>query len=1779
MALVRWSFGDEEEREKEQQQLSAPRVIQSVQQGAWQPTQVSSDGTQVAQAQKPENYLMSEQKAQVDEGIRQRRAAEEQARAQAAAEAQARAQAAAQMQAQAQSQPQQVQKKQAHPGKDHNGWKKYYGEEFNKAQKGLGTGFQGFVNRMIDGGQASKQAEIHARNRYNNELLAKAYDNSGNTLNQAAANKSREVAGYNMERAMQSAQEVRARVNSMGANSKRLDQGFWNQMGRQVNAIKGMSLYDGAFGVNDTQKASFDDAGRFVGNLAQGIVTMPLVGAKEAAEAARGRGTDAQTGLERELNGVERLGRGVSGALNIALPFMTGGGVKFMDDLFGVVAKGTATQAQKATLAQILRMSGSGALTQGGLGAAQATGEWVGNGGSLLDEKGNLNEDKIKEFVEQVGVATAMSAAGGAVFAGGGGALRNIRRGREPVPVPREPMSQPEGTPVRPDPVPVTAPVADGNVNFTPVRPNTPETPNLLVRPDEPAVDGIVQPTNDVTPVTDGTVAPREAELPEMRPVTPEQATPEPETPQAADGAVAPRPLPEGEANMPVIRSEEVRQLQEARAGTTQAEEAAINQRLQQIEDNTPAYMRRTPKTVGAADYQYARTGESLVPEDTFDADLRARDSTDGDLADTDLDTTPAYMRKRADERVPELESTLKEQDSILAALQSDKTSTTRFNDEQMIARAENVARRRFNERKAQLEPIKGLFSKEQYSAILGNERKEAYDIVERVKSRITDRNATTAASSEKNLKYNLIRRNQTANELRAYQTAKQQQAKIEADRQASNTIDYTDENIPAFARKRAKAAGVPQAASVPQAVVPVRKSIPEVRADEASTTDTPRASGNLPDDMAAPTKKVDPEKQARQDVADVIFRNTSATQGLKGQLARALDKAKDTESTVSVLLEDAGLSGKRVDNITSLFKRADEIGVKNAKIQKAASKDFVDKGFSGIDQDAAKVRNARTREEQEIAAELLSEIERLGVKGKKRDRLVKAFENVTQGRSANMLLGAPLERNWIADMLGTVREGVKNPAQIARGATQHGNIIGNTLESQTRDLRRMPKSFTEGYKQLTGGTFQALMTPAQVAANVRVNAARTQLAARIYKAKTGENLSLADAETLSRNIGNDINALANMAAGVDNGTVNDLLYRRALKQFDKFLESGNEADWTQYLDTISRQNSLSESIMRGIENKQLGKTVSTAVNFLLPFMRNATNMTTKAFTRDMNPFSLSILDELRSTQMGGLRKLGAWAVNNGVNFGILYGLSSLLTYNDGSEVDKPRGVSIDLNSDGKLPDGVPQYLSVRATPIELPLALTLMTKSIVEDTMKGEAKKPDYYFGMIGNSIPYVDQMMQNSGAVGSLVDALNQNEEGDDGYAAKAFGVNMATSLTPFANNNLQAWMDRNTGKSTDAKSTYDKDPFKWYWNKLQDRGLGIIGDRDSLKGSYDAAGRQRTVDNQGAFVNKTINDERTATYNDTIDDLVEFGRDEGLGKGTQDMFNTYVGDKNHRFEGILNKVTFLDAPEVDGESKPDNATKLQKNEKLAEFNQQIYNGFFGDGGDELLKLNGEELRSEVTMPNKNNPDKSSGKPISIGSIRNAIAQTDLPGDQWDKLNAISEEKSALAARAAAKEISWSDYYAALPSYTEQENAILSNSKGAQKLGTLMNKLKDSGFFEEDGLGSTRSGQAYLWNSLNALLGQKGKTPAAEWKKDESGNGFTPWGRRGGRGGSGGSGFNAIYKPGEYGAEGIKWTPAKARQMANVARAKYTPVDIRVKLGNEVKRNRTQNYADRSF
>lgn len=106
--------------------------------------------------------------------------------------------------------------------------------------------------------------------------------------------------------------------------------------------------------------------------------------------------------------------------------------------------------------------------------------------------------------------------------------------------------------------------------------------------------------------------------------------------------------------------------------------------------DNTPAYANRTPQTVGAADTQQRLTGESQLPDSTFDADARAAEAPDPMNTDYDI---PAYIRRNAEQRVTEGQARLQQLDEQIAGAESMGRSQIRsFEDRRAIADAYQVS-------------------------------------------------------------------------------------------------------------------------------------------------------------------------------------------------------------------------------------------------------------------------------------------------------------------------------------------------------------------------------------------------------------------------------------------------------------------------------------------------------------------------------------------------------------------------------------------------------------------------------------------------------------------------------------------------------------------------------------------------------------------------------------------------------------------------------------------------------------------------------------------------------------------------------------------------------------------------------------------------------------------------------------------------------------------------------------------------------------------------------
>lgn len=1733
MALISW--GDEDEENKDDLGFTPIKQIASVQSGAWQPAPSGADSPQMLgedEEQKPqpgifdqqgqqENYLLSDEKAQVDAEKQQRDAEVAEARRQDAI----RAAAAAEMQ--------QQQQQEEEPEYDLNaaekdtGWKRYYDKEFKREKDGLD-----FWGRLMDGGQAAKRAEVMARNKYNNELLMQAYDDNGNVLDANAAAKAKVLSRYNSAVANQNSERSRALGNAIGAFDKPgQDGGFWGRVKNAVNAEKQMSIYDAIFGADDTTKFSINDVGRFGGGLVQGIATMPVIGGKEITESVRGRGTNYETGLEEDLNGLERGGRLVSGGLNVVTPFVGGSG-KLLDSLTSKVLKDTATAAEKTLLKKLTSQVVMPSLEQGAIGATQAGAEYFGNGNTLLDENGEFDKDKLLQFAKETGTAGAMGVAGGAVLSGGAMGVTRFRNRGDVTPVTRAELAdmetrntnsgeaqlsqnrqindQPDLQALENAPAPqervadgvVTpdapidtvqaeaAPAQDGNVDFVPAdavpvdgAPIAEGTPNAADMPSVAEGEVSTMPA-EVTPVREPVV---EAPVDATPVATPETPLPADVTP-LPDGTAQVEARRGGEETMTPVAADEVRALRESRAGKNQGEEALINQELAQLDNVTPAFQRRVPKTVGAADAQFKLTGETNLPDAVFSADSRVDPMSGTDAADT-----PAFYRKNADKKIPELASQIADLDKRIEMIRGASDQVIAFQDKQRIAQAYKVSRA----------------------------------VGDRMRAYVESKNKGGSANRESMLKDALMERNELAREMGKYQSAK-----------SAGLPELTPEFTP-----------VRDAASAP-VETPVAVDVTPVKTD------------SLPDGMGDVTPvgtAADGAPLTRQQVSERLMPKISDAKDVKQRIAEAAGMGKDVESPIRDILSEGNVKGKIAERVATRFEKLEKQIQEYNGLQEANQKAYTEGGVDALDANVSRDRSRAAREAGITTRRLMQDIQRMeGSKGMKA-RLMKNVTDIIGTRNASVLSSAGLlERNMMQELTANLKLAAKNPIKMTKSAFTNGNILKDTAKAELSHWGDLPsKNPVEIVKYIVGNTYRTGMIPTTALANTRRGAIREELTRWAYKELEGRELSGKDAKKLAGTAGNEMEALVNTGTGIDNGMTNRGQADEALKAWKEYIRSGDDGAKAEFMKTVEQHNSLADQMINGLSEKdQLRyRGLKAMGNLIFPFVRTATNLAKNTVKQDLNPFAKSFLDEIRADQRSG----GANAINlmksKLVDYGIMSGAAALassgaIVYNDGDEVDKPRGWSLSIGDN--------QYIPVRATSLELPIAMAGAAQQMYQDISEGKARDWKHYAGMITGSLPYIDQFNTTTGAVDS---AMNGE---DAGYAARAYGVNLAKSLVPFSNNGIQPYVAGKSGESLNAKSVYDDNLMTWFENTV--RKSYDPDFYNSLKDSRDNAGRVRTVDNQGVISNKTINDSGTKEFNQRITDLVNFGRENGLGEKVQDMFNTYDTGKNNNFKSVQDAITFLD---VEDGGSPDPAKKLEKNAKLTDLAAQMRDGFFGETGSELLTLDGENIKSDASLPNGAGT-KNSKLPLSMQSIKNAVAQTDLPKEDSDKLYDISNQSSELYNQLKAKSITYDQYSAAKAKLGQQEIDILSNSESYQKMEALFDQLDESGFFDADGLGSTKSGQTYLWNSLNALLGSKGATPAANYP--DTGKGFTPWGNRGT-----GRSSNAGAK--NEGMEGLRWSPVGKRQMAAVQSGRYTPVNTKVKLGNAIKKDRSQNYSDRSF
>ena len=895
------------------------------------------------------------------------------------------------------------------------------------------------------------------------------------------------------------------------------------------------------------------------------------------------------------------------------------------------------------------------------------------------------------------------------------------------------------------------------------------------------------------------------------------------------------------------------------------------------------------------------------------------------------------------------------------------------------------------------------------------------------------------------------------------------------------------------------------------------------------------------------------------KELAKRAVTGSAAPTDFKKALAQASGLSRDAELPIGDILGEAKLSKKMKERYSEKYAEMEKIIDRQNQIQKEHRKLVRNDNLtdaSGL----TKEWSSLERQKGAIATELNAMNRLADSRQSLGHKAAYATENLVSMKNANQLVSAPgIERNLLQDIMGTVETFAKNPIRSARALKNGGNVYGSALHSAVDNWKNFrPVSVTDGAKRFVGNTLETAMVPVTGTSNLGKAPIREALAEASLK-MAGKNPTRQEIVNFSRMMDADTEALVNVLNGVHNAMTNRRQADKAIRAWHELMATGSDAARNRLHALAERQQTLAQKLVQGFEAGGTPKQriAAALAEAALPYARVATNTAINAAYR-LVP-NRTLIDEVLSVTRTRPQNLAALIKNTAVDYGVVGVVAGLvgsgnIIYNNGDKTNQPRGILIRVGKD--------EYVPIRATNIEPEIAGAYTAVKIAQGKMTAKEA-----MAAISDSLPYVSSTDNLVTAGKSWLNG--EGEEGDNMYQAKNYAVNNIKSLVPFSNNGIQPWLAGKKGESLNAKSSYDKDFGKWVTNSIRQAYDPWF--RETLPDSRDAAGRVRTVDNQGAIIHKQINDPASAEFNSRIDDLVKYGKENGLGKDVREMFGTYNTGKDNNFRSVHNAITFLDAEN----GKPDNAKKLEKNGKLADLSRQIKDGFFGDSGSELLKLDGKELRSDVSIPNKSG-SKNTQLPISMQSVRNAIAQTDLPADQRGILYDISTQKNNLYGMLKSKQISYEEYNTAKTNLTTEENNILLQSPSYQKLNNFMHTLNNSGFFDEGGLGSTKSGQTYLWNALNAMLGSKGTTPAAEYKDENGINGkgyFMPYGRRGF------FGFGASDKTGNRGDAGLQWGAVKGRSMENVGMGKYTPVSIKTTVNGRIKRNKTQNYDGRSI
>ena len=852
----------------------------------------------------------------------------------------------------------------------------------------------------------------------------------------------------------------------------------------------------------------------------------------------------------------------------------------------------------------------------------------------------------------------------------------------------------------------------------------------------------------------------------------------------------------------------------------------------------------------------------------------------------------------------------------------------------------------------------------------------------------------------------------------------------------------------------------------------------------------------------------------------------------------------------------------KDIEGLESLTKKYNDIQAQNAAVAKRS-------GVGSLDPELSKERSKIARERGIISKRITQRVRALESKnGGLATKAVNTLTSATNYRKANMLISLPsIERNIMQEVTANLMMGAKHPIKFYEGIRRQ-HLTGE-LKKIKENGKNVPKTrnVVDWANHTMATVLESTYAVTSSLVEQRKDAFRYQIAETALK-MDGKNPTKAEVRKLAGAMGNNMELAVITFAGVDNGMSNRYQTDRVRKAMTEFMKDGSPKAMAEFTKNVEKQSNMIKKIseVAARDGSNGAKLSAVVLSNLFPFISTPANLAKTGFYNLTNVKAQSVIDSIGQDVRSHPENIANILKNKAGQIGTVAAISGMIdagiiASNDDEEVDKPNGIYINL--------GGGRYMPLRALSIELPIATIFAAKSIMDDMSKGKDALGDYskYLGYITGSLPYFYEYETLTGLANEIMGKDNKEDSSDKDYAKKAYLLNLAKSLTPFSNNGILPYVEGKQGKSTNAKSVYDKDSMgKWFENIMKN-SYNI--DRDSLNDSRDASGLVRTMDSQGVIINKHINDANSKKWNQDIEDHFKYAKDNGILKDKNAAWDTY-GDS--RLSTVRSQIVFFDNDgSKDGVKTSTKAGLLVEHDELYDLSQQIREGIFGDKGGELLNIKGNPLYSNASKPTKGG-DKNSSMPINMLSINNAIAQQGMPQEMNDRMRALGDENQSLYPRFKNKEFTYEQYRAKMDANNAEVKKIVQSTEAGRKLMDFYTNLDESGFFAKGGYGSTKSGQVYLWNALDAMLDKKGKTPAAEWSTN-TGNSSFGFGKKGGSG----KALGATFKP-KHNIEGMK-SPVKGRKMDNVKIAQYTPVKARVKLNSQVKKDKSQRYEDRSF